>query len=395
MKFLFVNIYPHHTVARYLLSSYVLKSYLSKCCTDGTLEIEILNFSEASKAEKIAEKALAARPDVIGYSSYIWNIELVLRLVELLKEQTQAIHVLGGPEIYPSRIHQFQEGQRGDYFVVGEGENTLLKLVEELLARPGTPVQNLPKGVAAWRDGQLVYTENSDFIRDLDRIPSIYLNRVIEDRLYHKQQAFLETQRGCRFKCKYCVYHKGVPTISHFSVGRVSQELDYLIGECQISALRIFDADFATDIERAKQIVRHLGDMKKKGITLPWIYWEITYVKADDEFLELTAGLKEKTTLLNTSALEPKDKPQHYNELLKGYTAINSIGVQSLYKPALTAVGRFGVQPQKFAAFMERIRKYNLVLKIDLILGLPRKPSKLISTVWNTCCLSSGRPTTC
>jgi hypothetical protein len=53
MKLILVNLYPDETMARYLLSSYVLKAYLDKVFDDGELVIDVLNFSANAETVKV------------------------------------------------------------------------------------------------------------------------------------------------------------------------------------------------------------------------------------------------------------------------------------------------------------------------------------------------------
>ncbi len=373
MKLTLVNLYPLETMAKYLLSSYVLKAYLNKFFNgDNDLTTNILNFSNKTKVSKICEGIIERNPDCVGYSCYIWNIEKTLKVIESLKDKSKAIHILGGPEVSLNRILSLPDAPLADYYVSGEGERKLLHLLYYLEAKSKGLDVELPKGVAYWENSSLIYSEDTNSIADLDKIPSIYLTGVIEDSLYARQQAFLETQRGCKYNCKYCVYRKFLPSICYYSRQRVFDELDYLIVKKQITALRILDAIFTSDLNRAKEIVKYLLELKNgKGVRLPWIYWEFTYNSVDKEFIKLTASLKYHTKILNTNNIPPLDRPQFYSDMLKNYTVINSIGIESFCKQALKAVGRPRINIEKFDAFMNMVGEYNIVLKVDLILGLP------------------------
>ena len=39
------------------------------------------------------------KPDVIGFSCYIWNIEETIKVIEMLKKIIQILSILGGPEV--------------------------------------------------------------------------------------------------------------------------------------------------------------------------------------------------------------------------------------------------------------------------------------------------------
>lgn len=375
MKLTLVDIYPHDTVARYLLSGYFLKAYLDKHWAGEKLNVEVLNFSENVKVEDLSRKLIENDADFIGYSCYIWNIEKMVEAIKKVKSQkTNSIHILGGPEISLQRIHSLSEPHIANFYVIGEGEKKLFNLLSYLSSKNEGLVVEPPKGIAYWENDELKYSASScsDDIVDLDEIPSIYLSNAIDENLYKKQQVFLETQRGCKFKCKYCVYHKFLPSIKYYSIKRAIQELEYLIVDEQVTALRITDAIFTSDLNRAKEIVKHLKTLKEsKDIRLPWIYWEFDYTSIDEEFIALTSSLRYREKILNTDELESLDRPQLYSDMLKDYTVINSIGVESFCDESLMAVGRRRIDIAKFKKFMELARKHNIVVKMDMILGLP------------------------
>jgi radical SAM superfamily enzyme YgiQ (UPF0313 family) len=340
-------------MARYLLSSYLLKTYVkSHFNGNDNLSIDILNFSPKTEMSKICSKIIESNPNYIGYSCYVWNIEKILKVIKELKNKSKSIiHILGGPEISFDRILSLPRSSLADYYVIGEGETKLLHLMCYLEAKSQNLDAELPKGLAYWEDNVLKYSGDTENIT---------------------KQAFMETQRGCKFKCKYCVYHKGLPSISYYSLERIFAELKHLIVEKQIKALRIFDAVFTSDIQRAKKIAKYLLELKnRKEVRLPWIYWELTCHNVDEEFVELTASLKYRERINNNEEILPHSRPQLYSDMLRDYTVINCIGIQSSCKQALKTMGRPAINIEKFDAFMNMVRKYNIVLKVDLILGLP------------------------
>lgn len=382
-KLLLINIYPPVTMARYLLSGYQLKAYLEKHLpSPARPELVVLNFSTAASADKIAAAICTHAPTWVGYSCYMWNMGKTERIINTFVHRLPCRHILGGPEISVSKAKALSDRHVGDYYVIGEGEETLCRLIRCLLKTAGPGEVCLPPGVApgevclppgvAWRkENRLRYTAPGGSVA-LEHVPSVYLSGTLEDRLYRYQQAFVETQRGCANRCSYCLYHKKLPAIDYYPLDRVLKELDHLIVGKAIRALRILDADFTSDLPRAKAIARHLASLKKiKGVRLPWTYWEFNHDTPDDEFLALTAALKYRAGICNCDTLAPLNQPQHYTDLLRGYTVVNCVGVQSLDPRVNRAVNRVPLHRGAFTRFMTRAAHHNLVLKLDLVLGLP------------------------
>jgi len=365
MKLLMINIYPLETISRYLLSSYVLKGYLEKYYEDE-IDIDVMNYSVKHDNKKIVEKILQYKPDCVGYSCYGWSFTKIVDIVKTVKTQEDIIHIFGGPEISYNKVEALEDRFLANYYVIGEGEKKLLNLIRFIYKK--API---PDGVIVPIESGLYYQKNISYIANLDEIPSVYLNNVLEDNLYEKQQVFIETQRGCVFKCKYCVYHKGLPQMASYSLQRIFDELDYLILEKKVQALRFCDAVFTLNLNRAKNILKHLICLKKKADNFPWIYWELMYFAIDEEFAELLAQLKDKVKIENYNVISPKDFSQVYSDILMGYKVINCVGIQSFSNEVLKIVGRSPVRRKKLDWFMQLCKKHNIVLKLDIILGLP------------------------
>ena len=96
------------------------------------------------RAGAVLSGFVAAAPDVIAYSCYIWNIELVLKIApEAKKLLPSAVTVLGGPEV--SFLQAFDEFPFADYIVRGAGEEAFCGLLKRL-AEGGVPENKIIDG---------------------------------------------------------------------------------------------------------------------------------------------------------------------------------------------------------------------------------------------------------
>lgn len=146
---------------------------------------QIVEFTLQQRPIDIAEHLLALKPRIIGLSVYIWNVQLTMELVGLLKTLAPEIKlVLGGPEV----SHELDAQpwcQQADHLITGWGEVSFPKLVQQLLT--GEPAPHQIRGEECALD-QLVlpYDEYSD--TDLAQ-------RIL----------YVEASRGCPFKCEFCL----------------------------------------------------------------------------------------------------------------------------------------------------------------------------------------------
>ena len=74
--------------------------YLKAFTKDMNYQCDIREFSINDREEKILEEIIMERPNVVAFSTYIWNIEMIKRLSNLIKLVDENIEILyGGPEV--------------------------------------------------------------------------------------------------------------------------------------------------------------------------------------------------------------------------------------------------------------------------------------------------------
>jgi radical SAM superfamily enzyme YgiQ (UPF0313 family) len=374
MNITILDLYPVATAARFMLAPYLLKAFVNKQDNDDRFfAVTVLDIPATSPVEKIIARIKSTNPDCVAYSCYVWNALVIQSVIAELKNSLIIPQVLGGPEISEETMKEYVEKGIGDYFIMGEGEVLFYSLLRFIAGTPLLPDSGFPDGIGRIVNNTLAWAPSEKSLKNLDDVPSIYVSGAIDERLYAKQQAFVETRRGCRYKCAYCVYPRHRLHGLVYSDARIFEELTYLIVNKQVSAIRFFDADFLSDMSRAKRIVSFLGDFKKRGITLPWIYWEFNAHDVDEEFLSHCARLKAREGICNSASIEAKDRAQHYSELLADYTVINCIGIQSFNELALKTVRRHAASRSGVQKILALAKHLNVVFKFDFILGLPKE----------------------
>ncbi|MEO5378569.1 MAG: DUF4080 domain-containing protein [Magnetococcus sp. DMHC-6] len=146
----------------------------------------LIEFDLEKSPLTMAEGILAENPLIVGLGVYIWNVELALHLVMLLKQiRPQVVVVLGGPEI------SFETEQQGifawaDYVITGEAELAFAHLCRQILnSEPPTTriIQALLPSLELLQSPYLFYTEED------------ILHRLI----------YVEASRGCPYRCAFCL----------------------------------------------------------------------------------------------------------------------------------------------------------------------------------------------
>ena len=182
---------------------------------------------ESESADVFADQGLAARireiqPSVLALTLYVWNVQRSLFLASNVKRALPETRVLvGGPEVTPDNAWVLMH-PAVDAGVFGEGESRivggLLRLLrsEEGAAGPGTFQKD--------RGGLSIDTEMAS-PWDLSSCAYPYLDGKIGPS--RDGTLFLETVRGCPFRCRYCYYHKAFQSIRLHPWNSVQRVLDF------------------------------------------------------------------------------------------------------------------------------------------------------------------------
>lgn len=147
------------------------------------------------------------RPDVVGTTAFTAEIVDALKVLKLAKDVNPGIITVIG-NVHPTFCYEellSDRQNRIDYIVRGEGEETMVELMNALSG--GGDVSTV-KGIAYGKDGGLVVTPPRDFIKDLDSLPlawdlvdwPIYTYKPEKDSVL----AIVSTSRGCSQKCSFC-----------------------------------------------------------------------------------------------------------------------------------------------------------------------------------------------
>ena len=100
------------------------------------------------------------RPDMVGFSCYLWNVQRTLHLCSKIRQRfTDCIIVLGGPEV--TRDNDFLLSHEGFHFgVVGEGEATL-----QICSMPqpmAWKASSISPGLMVRQDSKAVFTKSRE-----------------------------------------------------------------------------------------------------------------------------------------------------------------------------------------------------------------------------------------
>jgi Fe-S oxidoreductase len=333
--------------AKYIHSSLALRCLCSYCRQQTPYTIEIKEFTINQNTSAIMAEIYANRPDVLGFSCYIWNIKPTLALCKDYKKVApDTVIILGGPEVSYDAGQIMQENPAVDYIVRGEGEETLKELLQAIAGE--RDVRQVP-GVSYRNDGIIYNNADRALIGNLDDLPFPYEDELdkLNDRI-----VYYESSRGCPFQCTYCLSGSS-GGIRYLSMTRVKNDLALML-RYNVREIKFVDRTFNCHEKRAKDIIDFI--VAHHGSTR--IHFEIDAGLFSDSMLDYLASVPQD--LFNFE-----------------------IGIQSTYEPALNAVKR----RQNWDRLSHNIKTlkshHNIHLHLDLIAGLPGEDRENIKRSFN------------
>lgn len=181
--------------------------------------------------------------------------------------------VTGG--IHPTALAEYVLSHGSiDYVVQGEGEQTILDLVEKLAANQD--VADLD-GLAFVRDGKAVINRRTQLIENLDTLPfpaydMIPIENYIDARSPHGASRGrwlpLIATRGCPYSCTFCTAEKmWLPKWRSRTVKNVVDEMEYWY-----KTLRITDFHFEdlTIVMNKQWAIEFCNEIMSRGLKISW-----------------------------------------------------------------------------------------------------------------------------
>jgi hypothetical protein len=214
------------------LAAGYLKMLAEKRGLGGIFAVDILPPSLANVLgdQGLVDEILARGPWLVGFTCYLWNIERSLWIAGRLKQiRPDILIVLGGPEITRDNAWVL-EHPAVDYAAIGEGEQTFAELLAALAghARNYGPPNRVAAIAGLWSRAHVRAPLPRAPLRNLDEICSPYLEGILD--VGGEKTLFLETVRGCAFRCKFCYYPKSYDALYFVSPEKVAAVLDYAAG---------------------------------------------------------------------------------------------------------------------------------------------------------------------
>ena len=322
--------------AKYIHTNLAIR-YLKAYCEKQFQDIEFKEFSINDSLSNVLKEVYRWDTQIYAFSCYIWNIDMVLKLCSSLKKlNPDATIILGGPEVSFDAEELMAAHEYLDYIIHGEGEETLVELLQ--LLRGERENHNSILGLTYRVSNQILSNTDRPLLLDLDIIPFPY-----EDlELLNNKIIYYETSRGCPFSCQYCL-SSTLHGVRYFSMERIKNEIKFFIDH-EVKQVKLVDRTFNCNKSHSLEIIKYVIQLNGKTN----FHFEIGADLLDDEMITVIAQA-------------PKDMFQF------------EIGVQSTNYTALREISRaMNIDRVKHNVLALR-QAYNSHLHLDLIAGLPHE----------------------
>lgn len=324
--------------AKYIHSNpavYSLQKFVTAYAPEYGRNVELAEFTINHYADDILQEIYRRRPDVVAFSCYIWNLQLIERVLEDLPKVLPEVQIwAGGPEVSYDALDFLKKHDCMTGVMMGEGEETFLELMEYW---HGKKKLNEIPGIT-WRDGEgEIKVQPGRPLLDMNRIPFLY--DELDD--FEHRIIYYESSRGCPFSCSYCLSSID-KSVRFRDAQTVVKELQFFLDR-KVPQVKFVDRTFNCRHSHALTIWNYIRE-HDNGIT--------------NFHFEIAADLlnEEELALLNT--------------MRPGLVQLE-IGVQSTNQKTIEAIDRV-MDFSHLCSVVKRVQSgHNIHQHLDLIAGLP------------------------
>jgi anaerobic magnesium-protoporphyrin IX monomethyl ester cyclase len=310
--------------------------------------------------KQLTDIVVRANPAIVGIS-YLTPLKYVVeRIAGLIKGINRDIKVVAGsshPTFCPEEVMQ---NPNVDFVIRGEGEIPLLSLVRE--SEKASPRWDKVPGIY-YRDGggQVLNTNGVELIDDLDELPFIARDLVLNCDYNHYRLHSIATTRGCPYTCSFCADKRlWGGKVRRRSVAKVLEEMKLLKDNYKIDYVDFADGTFTYDRRYLRSFCKAMIDQKLD------VRWRCTarYDNLDEDLLELMkqancAGLYFGLESGSDRVLKAIDKKITVEQIIKVSKMVHDSGI-----PTATSV-LLGL-PDETKEDMEETLKLMKKVKADL-----------------------------
>ena len=249
------------------------------------LYMETIDNDEHPVWKKIAADISSVDTSLIGIVFLTPMIHSVEKVIRIIKKTCPKIQILVGghhPTFLPDEV---MKNPDIDFIIRGEGEIPLYELIKALKT-PHPDFKTVPS--LTYRDqDKVIHNPMAPLIEDLDSLPYIERDLVINCDYNKHQGHYFNTARGCPYSCSFCADKRiWGGRIRRRSVRNAIDELLMLQKNYKIKMVDMTDGTFTYD---RKYLIEFCKEFVKNKLTVPW-RCTARYDNIDEEMLLYLKG---------------------------------------------------------------------------------------------------------
>ncbi len=330
------------------------------------LKVKILDQRRDFDPESLAGGPFR-RLDLVMVATYEDSFPFIKRAIEIAKEEDSARPVILGGPLVTSVPKLIMLNTKADYAVLGEGELTLIELMDFIMNNNECmPLKDI-KGLA-WKDkdGSVVINARRPQMRNLDAVPIQDFESwptVMETGIV--PEIYMTSSRGCPGNCSFCF--RTMPLLRYKSPDRVRRELLYL-KRYRYRFVWWSDLTFIDNKER----VHRLMSEAFHGIDFRWS----CFTRVDGIDLEVLSHMKDEGCDIVMYGFESitKEILDYFRKRITQTQMINAIELTrkaGLKVGGLFIIGAPGETKESLKNTIEFCRTFKEVTRVKYMSALP------------------------
>src|ERR1035437_5175101 len=231
-------------------------AYIAAVLEKEGYKVKVLDLLIQKKTEQEFFKVIDEfKPDVAAFTAVTPVIKSAFKAAEIIKSRYEnIITIIGGP--HASALPDECLGNHFDFVVSGEGEETIIDLLENI------EDPSRVRSIVFKKDGKIIRTQERPFISDLDSLPFPARHLFPPLSMYKGQEALgslnpvasILTSRGCPYACKFCFKAVFGNKFRPRTAENILKEWMHLVNDLKAKEIAVVDDSFTTDISRVHDI---------------------------------------------------------------------------------------------------------------------------------------------
>ncbi|MEW6709183.1 MAG: radical SAM protein [Candidatus Riflebacteria bacterium] len=222
---------------------------------------------ESLSVDDAVETIVKRSPLLVGIPLYYASLPTTFAIVKKVREISPDIRFAAGGPCLTMEPERMMNSGGFDFGIRGEGEETLLELFMAVKANSALrPIE----GLVFFDEGILQINELRSPIKNLDDLPFLDFSLIDNDYYFDFQQRsgvpetiFLNTSRGCSFRCSYCCTPVLWPgPVRRYSPQRMLKEIIFQLQQFPGAEIGFCDDSFFSDrrwLDCFLQLIKPVG----------------------------------------------------------------------------------------------------------------------------------------